>query len=62
MKVQRVIRTATPDVGYWRDSYRMQDLQDALNNGFIVVMCNTIKRKDGQEWLEYIVEKEEKEI
>lgn len=62
MKVQKVIRTGTPDIGYWKDGYRVQDLQNALDDGFMVVMCNTIRRKDGQEWLEYIVEKEEKEI
>lgn len=61
MKVQKVIRTATPDIGYWRDNFRIQDLQGALDDGYMVVMCNTIRRKDGEEWLEYIVEKEEKE-
>ena len=61
MKVQKVIRTATPDIGYWRDNFRIQDLQDALDDGYMVVMCNTIRRKGGEEWLEYIVEKEAKE-
>ena len=61
MKVQKVIRTATPGVGYWLDVNKTLDLQDALNDGFTVVMCNTIRRKDGEEWLEYIVEKEDKE-
>lgn len=47
MKVQKVIRTATPAIGYYADYNKIRDLQDAL--------------KDGEEWLEYIVEKEDKE-
>lgn len=61
MKVQKVIRTATPNIGYYADYNKIRDLQDALKDGFRVVMCNTIRRKDGEEWLEYIVEKEDKE-
>lgn len=61
MKVQKVIRTATPAHEYWTEGCKVRDLQDALNNGFTVIMCNTIRRKDGEEWLEYIVEKEVKE-
>ena len=61
MKVQKVIRTATPSSGYWAEGTKTQDLKNALDDGFRVVMCNPIRRKDGEEWLEYIVEKEEKE-
>ena len=61
MKVQKVIRTAPPGIRYWRESYKVEYLQDALDDGFRVVMCNTIRLKDGEEWLEYIIEKEEKE-
>lgn len=58
MKRQRVIRTATPENGYWKQNNRTEELELALHDGFTVVMCNVIRRKDGQEWLEYILEQE----
>jgi len=58
MLTQKVVRTATPENGIWYDDNKTKYLQDLLMEGYRVVMCNTIRRKDGQEWLEYILEKE----
>ena len=54
MKKQKVIRTYPNG---W--SYTTDVLQNALNGGYYVVMCNKITFKDNTEVLEYIVEKEE---
>lgn len=61
MKKQKVVRTATPSTGYWNDPKRYNQLNELLLLGWTVVMCNTISRKDGEQWLEYIVEKEVEE-
>jgi hypothetical protein len=58
MTMQKVVRTACPDCGYWNDKIRIEELQKLLESGYKVIMCNTIQRKDGQQWLEYILEKE----
>jgi hypothetical protein len=58
MVVQKVVRTACPDTGYWNDNERVEALQRELEKGYSVAMCNTIQRRDGQQWLEYILEKE----
>ena len=58
MLTQKVVRTTTPENGFWYDDNKTKYLRDLLEEGYRVVMCNTIRRKDGQEWLEYILEKE----
>ena len=52
MKEQKVIRTYP--VGYGETT----ELQEALNNGFEVVMCNSTYYTTGVTGLEYIVERE----
>jgi hypothetical protein len=55
--MQKVVRTACPDRGYWGDKARTDELNMWLEQGYRVVMCNPIHRNDGQQWLEYIIEK-----
>lgn len=57
MKKQKVVRTAPTEIGYWYQKDRMKYLEDALNNGYVVVMCNPIGKD-----LEYILEKEVEEV
>lgn len=54
MKKQKVIRTYPKG---W--NYTTGLLQEAMDEGYCVVMCNKITFKDNTEVLEYIVEKEE---
>ena len=54
MKKQKVVRTYPNS---WTHS--TDNLQNAMNQGYCVVMCNKITFKDNTEVLEYIVEKEE---
>ena len=54
MKKQKVVRTYPND---W--THTIDHLQNAMNQGYCVVMCNKITFKDKTEVLEYIVEKEE---
>ena len=57
MKKQKVVRTAPPEIGYWYQRDRMKYLEEALNEGYVVVMCNPIGKD-----LEYILEKEFEEV
>lgn len=52
-KIQKVVRTF-PN-GY---ATATKYLQEALSQGYIVVMCNVTKEEKGGNILEYIVEKE----
>lgn len=61
MKQQKVVRTYTPRFGYCADTKATESLNVFLQSGWNVIMCNTITRRDGEQWLEYIVEKEIKE-
>ena len=54
MKKQKVVRTYPNDWIHTTDH-----LQNAMNQGYCVIMCNKITFKDNTEVLEYIVEKEE---
>ena len=54
MKKQKIIRTYHKG---W--PYTTGLLQEAMDEGYCVVMCNKITFKDNTEVLEYIVEKEE---
>ena len=54
MKKQKVVRTYPNN---W--THPTDNLQNAMNQGYCVVMCNKITFKDKTEVLEYIVEKEE---
>ncbi len=58
MKQQKAVRTYTPGHGYCSDMKSTKSLNDLLQSGWNVVMCNTVTRADGEQWLEYIVEKE----
>ena len=51
---QKVIRTYPNGWTHTREY-----LQEAMDEGYCVVMCNKITFKDNTEVLEYIVEKEE---
>lgn len=53
---QCVVRTAPEDIGVWYDKKRMQHLEEKLNKGWIVIMCNPIGKN-----LEYILQKEVKD-
>lgn len=53
MKKQMVVRTAPTSSGYWYEKQKMEYLTEALNQGYVVVMCNPIGND-----LEYILEKE----
>lgn len=54
MKKQKVIRTYPKG---W--NHTIDILQNAMDEGYYVVMCNKITFVDKTEVLEYIVEKEE---
>ena len=54
MKKQKVVRTYPNN---W--THTTEHLQNAMDQGYCVVMCNKITFKDNTEVLEYIVEKEE---
>lgn len=58
---QQVIRTWTPSVGYDNELDTYIYLRQFLEDGWIVVMCNSIKNEKGREWLEYILQKEVEE-
>lgn len=58
MKQQKVVRTYTPGYGCCNDIKSTESLNDLLQSGWSVVMRNTVTRADGEQWLEYIVEKE----
>lgn len=55
LKKQCVVRTMPTQKGYLYEPKKMSYLQEKLNDGFVVIMCNKI----GDE-LEYILEKEVK--
>lgn len=57
MKKQKVVRTAPTESSYWYQPSRMEHLEEALNKGYVVVMCNHIGKD-----LEYILEKEFEEV
>lgn len=57
MKKQKVVRTAPTEIGYWYQLSKMEYLEEALNEGYVVVMCNPIGKD-----LEYILEKEFEEV
>lgn len=57
MKKQKVVRTAPTESGYWYQKKMMEYLEEALNEGYVVVMCNPIGKD-----LEYILEKEFEEV
>ena len=57
MKKQKVVRTAPTESGYWYQPSKMKYLEEALNKGYVVIMCNPI----GSD-LEYILEKEVEEV
>lgn len=52
-RIQKVVRTAPTQSGYWYTKERMRYLEELLEEGYKVMMCNKIGND-----LEYIVEKE----
>lgn len=53
---QCVVRTVETPKGYWYKEERMGYLEEKLNDGWVVVMCNKIGNS-----LEYILQKEVKD-
>lgn len=58
MKKQKVVRTRAFKREYEYEDRAMNALSELLAKGWIVVMCNPIRRGTF-EWLEYIVEKDD---
>ena len=60
MKKQKVVRTYPNNYTY--TTHTTDLLEEVLNEGYCVVMCNKITFKGNTEILEYIVEKEEEKV
>lgn len=62
MLKQCVVRTGFKDIPYGY-AHAIDALEEKLNEGYIVSMCNKIVYKDGKggEYLEYILQKEVEE-
>lgn len=56
--IQKAVRTTTPASDVYFDEKSIIPLKKSLEDGWTVVMCNIIERKDGEQWLEYILQKE----
>ena len=58
MSKQVVARTHATRRGYYHNSDDYCHLKNLLEEGYKVVMCNTITKESGETELEYILEKE----
>ena len=58
MTKQTVIRTNATRSGYYHNINDYCRLQELLEKGYKVVMCNTLTKQSGETELEYILEKE----
>ena len=58
MNKQVVTRTNTTRSGYYHNINDYCHLQELLEKGYKVVMCNTLTKESGETELEYILEKE----
>ena len=58
MSKQTVVRTHTTRQGYYHNADDYHHLTKLLEDGYKVVMCNTIAKESGETELEYILEKE----
>ena len=58
MSKQVVARTHVTRRGYYHNANDYCDLKNLLEDGYKVIMCNTITKESGETELEYILEKE----
>ena len=58
MSKQVVARTHVTRRGYYHNANDYCDLKNLLEDGYKVMMCNTITKESGETELEYILEKE----
>ena len=61
MTKQTVIRTNVTRHGYSHNINDYRRLQELLEKGYKVVMCNTLTKESGETELEYILEMESDE-
>ena len=58
MSKQVVARTHVTRRGYYHNANDYCDLKNLLEDGYKVMMCNTITKESGETELEYILEKD----
>ena len=58
MSKQTVTRTHVTRPGYYHNDNDYFHLKKLLEDGYKVVMCNTLTKENGETELEYILEKE----
>ena len=58
MSKQVVTRTHVTRRGYYHNADDYRRLHELLEEGYKVVMCNTLTKESGETELEYILEKE----
>ena len=58
MSKQVVARTHITRRGYYHNANDYCDLKNLLEDGYKVMMCNTITKESGETELEYILEKD----
>ena len=58
MSKQAVTRTHTTRPGYYHNENDYCNLKKLLEEGYKVIMCNTLTKENGETELEYILEKE----
>ena len=61
MSKQVVTRTHATRRGYYHNADDYCKLKNLLEDGYKVMMCNTITKESGETELEYILEKEREE-
>ena len=61
MAKQTVARTHATRRGYYHNADDYCNLKNLLEDGYKVMMCNTITKESGETELEYILEKESDE-
>lgn len=58
MSKQAVTRTHVTRRGYYHNTDDYFNLKKLLEEGYKVIMCNTLTKENGETELEYILEKE----
>ena len=61
MSKQAVTRTHATRRGYYHNADDYCNLKNLLEDGYKVMMCNTITKESGETELEYILERESEE-
>ena len=61
MTKQTVTRTRVTRPGYYHNENDYCKLKNLLEDGYKVMMCNTLTKESGETELEYILEKENDE-